>query len=444
LNRAERSNKLVALMFLDLDLFKTINDTFGHDAGDELLKSVAERLRGCLRKVDTIARLGGDEFTVILEGIEQIQDVAAIAQKILDVMAAPFLLEGQEVFVTTSIGVTIYPTDGKTADHLMRNADTAMYRAKENGRNNYQFYTEDMKVRLLRQLSLESCLRRAVEREEFVLYYQPQVDLHTGEIICVEALIRWQRRDEGGRLIAPGEFLPLAEETGLIVPIGEWVLRKACTQSKAWQKAGLSPLRVAVNLSAHQFKQRYLVERLSGILKDAELEPRYLGLELTEALLADAAHAQKAMEKLKDLGATIAIDDFGAGYFSLNYLKRLPIDALKIDRSFVSDVTSNPDDAAVAAAIIALAHALRIEVIAEGVETEAQVGFLRKHGCRGIQGYLLSRPMPAEEVAVWMKGMMQKQERFNVNANKEEKQNSGAIFKSEPLRATCEDFGSFW
>ena len=398
IGRVERNERLMGLMFLDLDRFKEINDTLGHDAGDVLLQSVAKRLEERLRRTDTIARLGGDEFTIILEGLSGVEEVAAIAQEILDVMDPPFTLEGHEVFVSTSIGIAIYPNDGDNTDVLMKNADAAMYRAKEHGRNNYQFYTADMNAKSVERLALESRLRRALEREEFQLYYQPQVDLNTGQVIGMEALIRWRRSDTS-ELVSPAEFIPLAEETGLIVPIGEWVMRTACAQNRAWQDAGLPPLRVAVNLSARQFRQDDLADYLAKVLKDARLAPQYLELELTEGHLIEHSHAGATLAELKAMGHPLSVDDFGTGYSSLSYLKRFPIDTLKIDRSFVMDITTDPDAAAIANAIIALAQSLRLKVIAEGVETEGQLDFLRSKGCHEVQGYLFGPPIPAEQVA---------------------------------------------
>ena len=397
--RANRTDQLMGLMFLDLDRFKTINDTLGHYIGDLLLKSVAQRLMTCLRKTDTVARLGGDEFTVILEGIERMESVAAIAQKIHDVMIPAFTLEEHEVFVTTSIGIAIYPGDGDNIEDLMKNADVAMYRAKAQGPNNYQFYTADMNAKAIESLTLGSSLRYALERKEFMLYYQPQVDLHTGQVIGMEALLRWQPPDSS-ELLPPAKFIPLAEETGLIVPIGEWVLHTACTQNRAWQDAGLPPLRVAVNLSAQQLRQSNLANFLAQVLKDTRLDPQYLGLELTESLIIEHLHASTTLADLKSMGIQISVDDFGTGYSSLSYLKHFPIDTLKIDRSFVLGITTDSDDAAIVTTIIAMAQNLQLKIIAEGVETEAQLDFLRSRACNVIQGYLFGRPMPAEDVAL--------------------------------------------
>ena len=395
--RADRANKVVALMFLDLDHFKTINDTLGHDVGDLLLKSVADRLRATVRKTDTVARLAGDEFTVILEGTSESQEVVEIAQQILDAMTPPFSLANHEVSVTTSIGITRYPTDGDTVEYLMKNADTAMYHAKKDGRNTYFLYTADMNALRTERLTLEGHLRRAIEREEFLLHYQPQMSLHTGEITGVEALVRWQHPDQG--LISPAKFLPLAEETGLIVPIGEWVLRTACNRNRAWRESGLPPVRVAVNLSARQFRDKRLLEMVRQILEDTGLEAEILELEITESsAMGDVDYTIATLQTLKTLGVQLSIDDFGTGYSSLSYLQRFPIDMLKIDQSFVHEGSVDSDDAAITRAIVALAHSLGLKVIAEGVETEDQLAFLRSLACDEIQGFLSSPPVPADKV----------------------------------------------
>ena len=395
--QANRNERLVAIMLLDLDRFKAINDTLGHTMGDLLLKGVAERLAGCVRGDDTVARLGGDEFIVLLPEIRYIEDAATVARKILNALAQPFPLDGHEIFIGTSIGIALYPFD-EELNALLRNADTAMYEAKQQGGNNYQFYSAEMNTASLKHLSLEGALRRALERGEFELHYQPQIDLTRGEIVGVEALVRWRHPDLG--LLGPMEFIPLAEENGLIVPIGEWVLRTACAQVRAWQEAGLRPIRVAVNLSARQFYQKDLVGTVARILEQTGLDSRYLELEITESCLMQNTQTTVALlTELSRLGVRFSIDDFGTGYSSLSYLKRFPIDTLKIDRSFVCDIGTDPDDAAIVKAIIALAKSLEMHVIAEGVETPEQLHFLRTHGCNEIQGYLVSRPLPADEVA---------------------------------------------
>jgi diguanylate cyclase (GGDEF)-like protein/PAS domain S-box-containing protein len=398
LAHAHRHGQRVAVMFLDLDRFKNINDTLGHTAGDQLLKSVAERLSECVREDDTVARLGGDEFVMILEEVSNIQDVAGVAQKLINALERPVMLERQEVFATTSIGISIYPDDGDSAEILIKHADTAMYRAKEQGRNNCQFYTADMNERALERLTMENSLRHALERNEFMLYYQPQVDLRTRGITGMEALLRWQHPDFG--LVSPARFIPIAEETGLIVPIGEWVLRAACFQNKAWQDAGMPRLHVAVNLSARQFKQPNLVNVVSQVLADSGLEPRYLELEITESIAMEHAEETIArLNELKAMGVTISMDDFGTGHSSLSYLKRFPIDTLKIDRSFVQDVLLDSQDSAIAAAITTMARSLKMKVVTEGVETQEQIGFLREHDRDEVQGYYFSHPLPADAFA---------------------------------------------
>ena len=392
---ADRRERLVALLFMDLDRFKLINDTLGHEVGDHLLKQVAERLSTCVRRSDTLARLGGDEFTLVLTDIAHVDHVARVAQKILDTFKQPFQIDDHELFITISIGITICPFDDKTMEALVQNADIAMYKAKEQGRNGYQFYTVEMNTKTHQRLDMETALRRALERNELVLHYQPQVDLMSGKIFAMESLLRWQRPGKG--LVSPMDFIPLAEETGLIVPIGEWVLRTACAQNKAWQDAGFAPLRVAVNLSARQFQQKNLIQTVSEALRDSGLAPHYLDIEITESMvMQNAAEAIKTLNELDAMGIALSIDDFGTGYSSLSYLKRFPIDFLKIDKSFINDVTTNPDDAAIAGAIITMARSLGMKVVAEGVETEDQLQFLRARGCDAFQGYYFSRPVPAE------------------------------------------------
>jgi diguanylate cyclase (GGDEF)-like protein len=393
--QADRYHQRLAVLFLDLDRFKAINDTLGHNAGDQLLRIAAERLKGCVRECDTVARLGGDEFTVIVEDVEDRQAAAVVAQKIIDSFSQPFTLHGHEVFVTTSVGITLYPDDGEHLDTLLRNADAAMYRAKDCGRNNYQFYVPEMNTRARERLLLENALRRALVKEEFILHYQPRVDLRSGNVIGAEALLRWRHPERG--LMAPDEFVPLLEETGLILPVGEWVLREACRQNRAWQDKGLPPVRVAVNLSVRQFLQRDLAALVASVLEETGLPPSFLELEITEELLLEHSAANAAaLNRLRELGVHISIDDFGTGYSSLSYLKRLPIHTLKIDQSFVRDITLDSDGAAIVSAIIAMACNLRLNVLAEGVETEAQLAFLRAQGCNEIQGYSFSRPLDAE------------------------------------------------
>ncbi len=395
LARAERNRRLVALMFLDLDRFKTINDRLGHEAGDLLLQNIADRLRGRVRKVDTLSRWGGDEFTIIFEEFAGIHSVDTVAQTILEVIASPFMLAGQEVSVTASIGIALYPLSAADAQTLAKNADAALFRAKDQGGNTYQFYTEEMNLETSARLALQTSLRHALEREEFLLFYQPQLDLGTGRIVGMEALLRWQHPERG--LLRPAQFLSVAEQSGQIVPIGEWALRQACSQIRAWQDAGFPPLRVAVNVSDRQFRQRTLAATVEKALRDARLDPQYLELEITEGHLMKHTDVSRAtIIELKERGVRIAIDDFGTGYSSIGYLGRFPIDKLKIDQSFVRDVASNGDSAAIASIIITLAHSLRLTVLAEGVETEAQMAFFRAKGCEEIQGDLLSPPLRPE------------------------------------------------
>ncbi len=401
LAHAERNHRMLAVMFLDLDRFKLVNDTLGHAMGDKLLKRVADRLKSCVRKSDTVARMGGDEFCFLLPEIVKPEDAVKIARKILKALKKPWRLCGQEFYITPSIGIAVYPTDGEDADTLMKNADTAMYRAKELG-NNYQLYRSDLSDRSLELLTSEISLRRALERQEFVVHYQPQLNIITGQIIGMEALIRWEHPERG--TILPSEFISYAEETGLIIPIGEWVMRTACAQNRAWQDAGFPPMRVTVNLSARQFQQKNLVERVMSILRETGLDPQWLELEITETVaMQDVEQTISTLRELRDLGVRIAIDDFGTGYSSFNYLKYFPNNTLKIDRSFVRDVTEGREDAAITKAIIALAQNLNLKVIAEGVETEEQLAFLKLQQCDEIQGYLFSRPLPAEEFTRMLK-----------------------------------------
>jgi len=399
---ARRTRRLMAVLFLDLDRFKMVNDSLGHAAGDALLKAVAIRLRTSVREGDTVARLGGDEFVIVLEELPQADLATLGACKVLEIMKAPFTLAGQEFFVNCSIGISLFPKDGQDGPTLLKNADTAMYRAKERGRNMIQFYAAAMNARAFERLTLENGLRHALEAGELMLHYQPQVDLVSSQIIGMEALLRWRHLKLG--MIAPAEFIPLAEETGLIVPIGEWVLKTVCAQIRAWQEAGLPALPVAVNLSARQFMQAGLAEQVAGILAATGLKANQLELEITESLLMkDVEGAVDTLRIFKAMGVGLAIDDFGTGYSSLNYLKRFPIDRLKIDQSFVRDITIDSDDAAIALAVIAMAHSLRLKVIAEGVETAAQLDFLRSRHCDEMQGYYFSRPLPAEEIAALLR-----------------------------------------
>jgi diguanylate cyclase (GGDEF)-like protein len=391
---ARRRDREFSVGLLDLDGFKRINDTLGHDAGDLLLKQVAERISMTLR-LGSLARLGGDEFTILVRDLTSVDGPARVAQDVLETFRKPFRLGSQDVFVTSSIGIAVFPIDGTDLDTLLRNADAAMYHAKDAGGNGYQFYTSSMHESALARLTLENDLRTALEREEFRLAYQPVVDVETREIIGAEALLRWQHPDRGTLL--PDEFMPLAEETGLIVPIGEWVLRRACEQTRGWQQAGLPVLRIAVNLSVQQFKSKTLLRTVRRTLDKTGLYPRHFALELTEtSLMGVDEETRQLLRALRGLGVRLSIDDFGTGYSSLSYLKHFPLDDLKIDRSFVSEVVSNPDDAAIVRAIIAMAHGLRLEVVAEGVETEAQLAFLRENGCEAAQGFLFAEPLPPD------------------------------------------------
>lgn len=395
LSLAQRNKQMVAMMFLDLDRFKTINDTLGHATGDRLLQSVAQRLSKIIREGDTIARLGGDEFLVLVSGIHHVEDAAKVADKLLQAMRPAFDLDGQELHITTSIGISLYPHDGDDAETLLKNADTALYRAKDQGRNTYQLYTPAMNARAYELLAMENNLRRALENQEFVLHFQPQISVHTGKLVGMEALVRWNSPD--GKLMYPSSFISLCEDTGLIVPLGEWVLRTACEQNRKWQESGHPPITIAVNLSARQFQQRDLMDMISRVLADSKLAPEFLELELTESVvMQDPNAAVDILGGLRGMGIQISIDDFGTGYSSLSYLRRFPIHRLKIDQSFVRDCMVDNDDAAIVAAIISMARSLKLKVIAEGVETEDQLDFLRKHHCDIVQGFLISRPVPAD------------------------------------------------
>jgi diguanylate cyclase (GGDEF)-like protein/PAS domain S-box-containing protein len=393
---SQRTGKQVWVLLVDLDRFKFVNDSMGHKAGDVLLMTVAARLRSALRETDTVARLSGDEFVVILSEHEGERLTVDIVQRLMETVAQPVMLGIKEFFVTTSIGVAVYPTDGAPADSLIEHADIAMYRAKKLGRNNFQFYTPSMNEEALERVRIEGALRNALERNELVLHYQPQVDLDSGMVVGMEALLRWQHPELG--MVAPNRFIGVAEETGLIVPIGAWVLRSACAQAKAWHQAGFNKLRVAVNLSARQFASPELISEIETVLADTGLPPDSLEIELTESLfMSDVTQAVELMHKMKGLGINLSIDDFGTGYSSLSYLSRFPIDVLKIDRSFVNDISDDVNDAAIVASIIALAHNLKLAVIAEGVETPEQLRYLRHHGCDEMQGYYFSKPLAAHD-----------------------------------------------
>ncbi|HWP47937.1 MAG TPA: EAL domain-containing protein [Candidatus Limnocylindrales bacterium] len=398
LAHAHRNQEMLAIMFLNLQEFKRTVDTLGHALGDRLLKDVASRLTSSLRESDTVAYPGGDEFTLLLLGIAQVRDAVTVAQRVLKILHPSFRVNGHELQVKANIGIALYPNDGEDAQTLLRNADLALRQATEQGPNTYQFYTPTMNARAFERIALENSLNRALERGEFKIYYQPQVDLHTGQIVGVEALVRWQHPDLG--LISPMRFIPLAEETDFIIPLSEWILRTACGQIKAWQEAGFPPLRVTVNLSARHFMHKDLIKMTDKILTETGLDPRYLVLELTEStIMQSAGIAPKTLRKLKERGVLLSIDDFGTGYSSLSYLKRFSIDALKIDQSFVRDLPVDQDDVAITAAIIAIAQTLNLKVIAEGVETQEQLSVLRSYRCDEIQGYYFSRPLSAEAIA---------------------------------------------
>lgn len=402
LQRAERRKRAVAVLFLDMDRFKIVNDTLGHEAGDRLLQAMAARLHACIREGDTVARFGGDEFAGFLSDVASPEDVAVVVSKFLDALAPPFLIDGHELFISGSIGISLYPEDGTDTQTLMKNADSAMYRAKQMGGNTSEFYHSEMTQHAMTRLSRETGLRRGLEREEFVLHYQPQFDLKSGEVVGFEALIRWENLDTGA--MQPNEFIPLLEETGLIVQVGEWILHTACAQHNAWQKAGLPPLRIAVNISSRQFDSNELITTLRKVLEAECMEPQYLELEITETILMKNAEPDiEALQALSSMGMRFAIDDFGTGYSSLTYLKRFPINILKIDKAFVHDITSNADDAAIVRAIITMAHSLNMKTVAEGVETREQLDFLRTQGCDYAQGYYFSPPLSGPEIEHLMK-----------------------------------------
>jgi diguanylate cyclase (GGDEF)-like protein len=393
LAQAHRAQQKLALFFLDLDRFKDINDSLGHSTGDALLKAVAERIRGCIREGDTVGRFGGDEFTLLIPRVESVDDAARMAQKVIEALQLPFFINERELFVTTSIGVSLFPSDGHDPETLIRNADTAMYRAKEQGRDNYQLYAPAMNARALERLALENMLRKALSQNELVLHYQPLFDARTERIVGVEALVRWMHPEQG--LLAPARFISVAELSGLIIPIGQWVLQTACRQIGEWNR--LDPaLTMSVNLSARQFAQPDLVQQVRAVLTESGIDPACLQLEITESnAMQNAESSMFTLRELRALGVKIAMDDFGTGYSSLNYLKRFPIDTLKLDQAFVHDITSDTADAAIVSAVIAMAHSLELTVVAEGVETAEQLDLLRQKDCDLIQGFYYSRPIAA-------------------------------------------------
>jgi diguanylate cyclase (GGDEF)-like protein/PAS domain S-box-containing protein len=391
---SRRSDQTHAVLLLNLDRFKTVNDSLGYTAGDRLLQSVAQRLTGCVRESDTVARFGSDEFAILLTQIARPQDAANAARAIKEVLDQAFIFDEQEVFISTSIGISLYPHDDRDTAGLLKSAGAALQRAKVEGGNNYQFYTAGGTTRALKQLVLESNLRGALDRSEFVVHYQPQVTIPDFHLVGMEALVRWRHPSLG--LLYPSEFVPLAEDSGLILALGEWVMRDACLQNKAWQDAGLAPMRLSVNFSARQFQQPSFISSVAEILKETNLDPRWLEFEITESsIMKEPEQAIEKLHELKLMGIRVAIDDFGTGYSSLNYLKRFPIDTLKIDKTFVADVCKDPHDTAIVRAIITLGHALDLTVIAEGVETQEQLRYLSSLGCDVVQGFLFSKSLPA-------------------------------------------------
>ena len=397
LAQANRGTQKLAVFFLDLDRFKDINDSLGHSVGDTLLKAVAERIRRCVREGDTVARFGGDEFTLLVPRIDAVEDAAKIAQKIIETLKIPFFIHDRELFVTTSIGISVFPSDGHDPETLVRNADAAMYRAKDQGRDNYQLYAPAMNERALERLALENMLRKALANHELVLFYQPLVELSSRRIVGAEALIRWRHPELG--LLSPAHFISVAELSGLIIPIGEWVLRTACRQLKAWQRKFDPELSISINLSARQFQQPDLVGQIRTAIEETGVNPGSVELEITESnAMQNAENTIYSLRELKTLGVRIAMDDFGTGYSSLNYLKRFPIDTLKLDQSFVRDIRTDSSDAAIVSAVISMAHSLHLSVVAEGVETEEQLAFLALQQCDVIQGFLFSEPLCAEDL----------------------------------------------
>ncbi len=396
---AQKTDQQVYVLFLDLDHFKLVNDSLGHDFGDLLLQEASLRLQDCVGKKGTVSRLGGDEFMVILTDVTE-KEASSIANDINQRIEQAFLIHGHELYITTSIGISRYPEDGQDRSVLMRNADAAMYAAKDKGKNSFHMYVPNLEQAVNDKMNTQNELNRALVRQEFLLYYQPQVCAKSGAIVGVEALIRWDHPERG--LLLPDQFISIAEETGLIVPIGEWVLRTACKQNKQWQEQGLMPLRVAVNLSARQFLKQDFIQLVAEILHQTGLAPEYLELEITESSMIDVQRATQALKELKLLGVHVAIDDFGTGYSSLYYLKEFPLNRLKIDRSFVRDMIEQPSNQAIVSTIISMAHHLQLRVIAEGVETKEELAFLQEHLCEEVQGYLFSRPLPSEDIAFYL------------------------------------------
>jgi diguanylate cyclase (GGDEF)-like protein len=399
---SRRRGELSALMFIDLDRFKYVNDSLGHDVGDRLLVEASRRIKAVIRDSDTLARLGGDEFTVVLSTLARCEDAALVADKVIEAMHAAFHIGGNEVYIGASVGIAVYPRDGEDFVTLTKNADAAMYLAKQAGRGRYAFFTAEMQQANARRLALEAGLRSALDLNQLHLQYQPKLDIDTQRVLGLEALLRWTHPQLGA--VPPGEFIALAEEIGVIVPIGKWVLENACAQLKEWREAGHPQLRLSLNLSARQFQHEGLVDEVRQVLARLELAPEALEFELTESLLMDdAGRSLEVIQALRGLGSSISIDDFGTGYSSLSYLKKFPIQALKIDRSFVRDIATDPDDAAIVRAIVSLADRLRLQVVAEGVEDSAQHEFLRREGCRLVQGYYYARPMDPDQVLAYLR-----------------------------------------
>lgn len=402
IERARRNDRRLAILFLDLDHFKNVNDSLGHATGDEMLKIVASRLRGSVREDDTVARLGGDEFLVVMEQVQRIEDVTLMARKLMEVSRETIDIQGHELSVGVSVGISLFPQDGASAEILLKNADAAMYRAKESGRNSYAFYTRELTSSAYDRMMLEGQLRRALERKELLLHYQPQINLESMRIHAMEALVRWHHPEQG--LLPPSRFLPVAEESGLILPLGRWVLETACRQMAAWRSQGLELAQIAVNLSGKQIQQYDLAAEVRGVLQDSNCRPEWLELEITEDfIMGEAKHSIRALDALRKLGVQLAIDDFGTGYSSLSYLKRLPVNKLKIDRSFIRDLAEDPNDAAIVSAIIAMGKGLQLEIIAEGVEDKVQEQFLKQQGCQQAQGIYYGRPMVAASVSESLK-----------------------------------------
>lgn len=401
LAQAHRHGDQIGVIFIDLDRFKGVNDSQGHAIGDELLKVIASRLLKSVRSTDTVARLGGDEFVIVISEINHDRDITQVARKIMQSLQAPFELEGKEIFSTASMGIAMFPLDGDNVGSLLRNADTAMYAAKEYGRNNYQFFSGEMSMKAVERMELEHTLRRALENDELYILYQPQVNGRTGAVTAVEALLRWNHPDMG--LLLPEKFIPVAEDAGLITEIGEWALRTACRQVRSWHEEGFSPLRVAVNLSGRQFREHNLLKMVERVLAETGFDPGSLELEITESMLMEGAgHAVKTLEQLKRIGVCLSVDDFGTGYSSLSYLKKFPLNRLKIDQSFIRDITTNAGDAAITDAIIAIAGSLGMGVIAEGVEQREQMLLLLEKQCIEMQGYYFSPPMPADNIPLYL------------------------------------------